>query len=130
MRKIFITLAIIIACLIPANLIALDGDGNTPPKVLNAKVLALQFANAYHVSYKEMAKTIECESDWDNRSTGDHGLANGLTQFHEDTFNRWAKEKGEVLDYHSDYDQLKLMAWAFSKGYQRSWTCHTKFFGV
>ncbi len=97
---------------------------------ITPKELAQQFARQYNVSFEEINKVIICESGWDKNSTGDHGLANGLAQFHEETFNRWSKQMGEDLDYKTNYGQLKLMSWAFSKGknYKRAWSCWSKIY--
>lgn len=88
------------------------------------------FAKQYGASYEEMNRTIICESNWNPNSTGDHGLANNVTQFHKDTFVRWSKELGKNLDYTSTKDHLELMSFAFSKGihYKRAWTCFSKIY--
>ena len=92
--------------------------------------LVAYYAEQFQVSQNEMEKTITCESSWSSTDVGDHGLANGIAQFHKSTFDMWARQKGETLDYTSTHDQIKLMAWAFSKGesYKHAWTCWTKNF--
>lgn len=93
-----------------------------------------EYANQYGVSSKVLYNVIQCESGWNETAKGDGTkgvyLAFGLAQFHEPTFKRYAKEMGEELDYKNPQHQIKVMAFAFSKGYQSAWTCWTKLYGV
>lgn len=63
----------------------------------------------------------------------DGGYGKGVTGIHANTFERWLsaykKENGETLNYDSTYDQLKMMAWAFSKGdsYRNQWTTYVAY---
>lgn len=89
--------------------------------------LVAYFAQEYNSSVSEMDATITCESNWDPKSTGDHNLANGISQFHQATFNSWSKEMGETLNYNSTFDQIKVMAWAYAQGesFKENWSCYT-----
>jgi len=88
--------------------------------------LAKYFADYYGADYKEFYSTGWCESGWNPEAQGDEKRANNVLQIHEPTFNQWAKEMGEELDYNSTYDHIKVGAWAFSQGesYRRAWTAY------
>ncbi len=51
-----------------------------------------------------------------------------ITGIHDTTFNGWLpqyeKEVNGTLDIKSQFDQLKMMSWAFSKGYANQWTTY------
>lgn len=82
-----------------------------------------EFSDQYGVSSSDLYRVLYCESRLDEKAVGDGGLARNVAQFHRQTFEGWAKELGEELNYDSAHDQIKLMAYAFSKGRQSSWTC-------
>ena len=108
--------------LAPTEIVVLEAKNPTYQEVL------WQFAKQYGSSYVQMEKVISCESGWKTTAVGDGGKAYGLGQFHQPTFLMWEKEIGLDLEYKSPEDQLQLMSYAFSKGYQRHWTCWTKLF--
>lgn len=83
-----------------------------------------EYAQQYGVSSKVLYEVIQCESNWKETAVGDHGLAYGLAQFHEPTFDMFSKQMGMELDYKSPKDQILVMAWAFSKGLEHHWTCY------
>ena len=120
--KIMVILAILSGTCLPTYASAPSAQQPT------LKEQAQELSIYYHTDFKTINKVIICESNWDSASTGDHGKANGISQFHKDTFIEWSKQMGETLDYNSSYDQLKVMNWAFSKGnsYRRAWTCYNK----
>lgn len=79
---------------------------------------------------KLISKVAYCESHF---KVVDHdgGYGMGVTGIHRATFNSWLikykkESNGETLNYNSSYDQLKMMAWAFSKGdsYRNQWTTY------
>ncbi len=83
------------------------------------------YSKEYGSSYNDLKKVANCESGMQEKpKPGDHGLANGIMQFHEDTFKGMSKEMGESLSYESAHDQIKVAAWAFSKGYGNQWTTY------
>lgn len=62
------------------------------------------------------------ESGLNPEATGDHGLAHGLWQFHERTFNAFKKEaEMPYLKYHSYKDQTTLFVWAIKNGKDEHW---------
>src|SRR3990167_9114298 len=89
-------------------------------------------ATFYGINPVETLETNQCESNWNREPEkaitiyGDKGKAYSIAQFHERTFNGWKKEANMDLNYKSWTDQLKLQAWAFSKGesYKDNWTCY------
>lgn len=87
------------------------------------------YSSEYEVSDKLLRRVIKAESNLKcNPRPGDGGRANGPAQFHRPTFDAFAKEFGEELDYHSCHDQIKLMAWAFAQGekYRWHWTTYRR----
>ena len=56
----------------------------------------------------------------------DGGRAKNITAIHDRTFKSWLpqyeKEMGETLNMHSQFDSIKMMSWAFEKGYKTAWT--------
>lgn len=94
-------------------------DAPQEPSVME---MAYIYSNQFGVDFDTFYSVILCESGGDTNNIGDKGLAIGVLQFHESTFNAMSKEYGEVLDYHSANDQIKLGSWAFSKGYDSHWT--------
>ena len=88
--------------------------------------LAKYFADYYGADYRDFYSTGWCESGWNPEAQGDGKRANNVLQIHQPTFNQWAKEMGEELDYNSTYDHIKVGAWAFAQGesYRRAWTAY------
>lgn len=83
------------------------------------------FAQKFQTPVKPLLAVAKCESEYNPASTGDHGLAKGIFQFHPDTFKWMSSLMGEKLDYHSTADQAKLASWIF-KNYPKlrsHWTC-------
>lgn len=92
------------------------------------KELTSYFASLYGANRGQLEAVINCESGWRPTVYGDGGKAYGLLQFHKPTFDRWAIQMGEPMNYYSAYDQIKMGAWAFAQGdnYKDDWTCATK----
>lgn len=87
--------------------------------------LIKKYADQFGVNEQILNKVVNCESGYDPTIVGDHGLAYGPAQFHESTFDNFAKQYGVELDYKNPEDQIELMAWAFKQGneYMNDWTC-------
>ncbi|KKQ97138.1 MAG: hypothetical protein UT24_C0052G0009 [Candidatus Woesebacteria bacterium GW2011_GWB1_39_12] len=90
------------------------------------KDLIKQYSAQYAVSPEEMTRVMMCESSGKADAIGDNGLAFGLFQFHENTFNLFSKELGEKLDWKNPEHQIKLASWSFANGKQGHWTCYKK----
>lgn len=72
-------------------------------------------------------ETAKCESNFRENAVGDSGLAYGVFQFHERTFNSFRQKAGmPYLEYHNPYDQTILASWAFKNGLSYHWTCFTR----
>ena len=102
-------------------------------------------AGIYGVNPIEILETNQGESQWNSppdkfvkdyayralEIKGDKGLACGVAQWHKSTFDLWKKEAGmPELKYCFWQDDLKLQAWAFSKGikYKDDWTVYRDVF--
>lgn len=83
-----------------------------------------KYSNIYAVSAETLTKVMMCESNLDNSKIGDNGLAIGIAQFHQPTFDNFSKQLGEDLDIKNEEHQIKLMAYAFSKGDANHWTAY------
>lgn len=133
MKKIILLFGLFLLCMPYRVLIADDALSARLPivpliKPLERTTMPLQafideYSIKYHVSPKDLYKVLYCESHFNEKAVGDGGLARNVAQFHKSTFEMWEKDFGEDLNYDSAQDQIKLMAWAFSKGYQHHWTC-------
>lgn len=94
----------------------------------NEEILAIEglirrYSTQYSVSYEEMRRVMLCESSGKIDAVGDNGLAFGLYQFHENTFNMFAKDLGEKLEWKNPEHQIKLANWSFAHGKQTHWSC-------
>ena len=87
--------------------------------------LTEKIAPAFNQDPKLIEKIIYCESGGTIQSH-DGGRAFNITGIHDTTFNYWLKEYekeyNETLNKDSSYDQIKMMSFAFSKGYANQWT--------
>jgi len=97
-----------------------------PPQTVQEMIK--EWATFYNSPYQELMVVAKCESGYKKDVYGDGGRAYSVFQFHRPTFERWAIEMGEELDYYSYNDNIKLASWAFAKGekYKKHWTCYTK----
>lgn len=98
------------------------------PEFLTATDTLIYFADKYGANKDELLKVAKCESSLRFYTQGDNGKATGTMQFHKPTFETFAKEMGEKLDYNDPIDNIKLGAWAFAQGpeYKRHWSCWKK----
>jgi soluble lytic murein transglycosylase-like protein len=120
-------------CFIGLGLIINIANAEAPERTLEQyshKELVEYFATLYGANTAQLEAVIKCESNWRPTVYGDGGHAYGLLQFHKPTFDRWAKQMGEELDYYSAYDSIKLGAWAFAQGanFKDDWTCWTRLY--
>lgn len=100
-----------------------------PVQLVDIDTLAKVTADSFDVNDTHFDAVMNCESGGLDTAKGDHGLAYGPFQFHENTFN-WMKaeaiKEGEPfgdLKYLNPQDQITLAAWAFSKGMESNWSC-------
>lgn len=109
-----------------------------PAPTIEDKVTILSIE--YGISYIEMYKTLQGESELDHTVCEkggycDGGSAYGVAQFHKPTFESFKKTaivqgySFEDFDYYNEDDQLELMAWAFKNNLKHHWTAYTLQFG-
>ena len=80
-------------------------------------------------NYDVLYKTLLCESGFNAfPKSGDFGLANGIAQFHKDTWDRFNKIRGTDYDYNDPLDQLLMISWAFNNHLQGNWSCWVNLF--
>jgi len=102
---------------------------NIEVKPLSVKEMAYLTAMQFGQDPTLISKIMMCESGG-RVASHDGGRGVNVTGIHDTTFKGWLplyqKEVGETLDIKSNYDQLKMMSWAFSKGdtYRRQWTTY------
>lgn len=82
------------------------------------------YAQKWGVSAEKMKAVISGESNYRCTVYGDDDKAFGIAQFHRSTFDSFSKEMGETLNYYSCENQIELMAYAFSRGWQNHWTVY------
>ncbi|MES2953505.1 MAG: transglycosylase SLT domain-containing protein [Patescibacteria group bacterium] len=103
------------------------GDGRVNGTREYWKGLIEQYAKRYGVDPKHAVAVAQCESELRPDVYGDHGLAYGIYQFHEQTFTLFAREfKLSGLDYTDPEDSIQLAMIAFANGKEGHWTCHAK----
>ena len=87
-------------------------------------------APKYGCNASEVKRIVFLESSNNPNAVHDGGLGKGATGFHKKTFEGWAKQFNMELNYESNFDQLKLMCIAFTKGdsYKDDWTTWTRFY--
>ena len=81
-----------------------------------------EVAIKYGLNEAGFARLILCESSFNHNQYGDHGLAYGLLQFHEATFERYCDG-----DYHNIKDQLVCGAKMIKNGEGSNWSCIYKY---
>lgn len=79
-------------------------------------------------TYRQMAEVIRCESDGQHANVwGDGGLAYGVAQFHEATFEELKVKAGMPhLRWKNRKDQIVLLHWSLEHGYGKLWSCYNK----
>ncbi|MBI5742592.1 MAG: hypothetical protein HZA25_02010 [Candidatus Niyogibacteria bacterium] len=105
------------------------GEGGAPAEIrLSTAEMVKLYAKTYGANETSMLATLKCESELKHESYGDGGLAYGIAQFHEATFNEFKELAGlPELDYRSKEDQIQLMAWAFAHDSAFHWSCWRKY---
>lgn len=102
-------------------------------KELTIDEIIAKYARKYGVSEAEMRGTIKCESGFNpnaHNKSDPLGGAKGIAQFLQPTFDGFSREAGFTgMDVWKAEDSIKLMAWAFSKGYSHHWTCWRNLYG-
>lgn len=86
------------------------------------------YATNYKTSEETLLAVCRCESNFEPKAVGDHGLAKGIFQYHKSTFEDFSSLLGEKLEYTSYKDQAKLTAYVFAKHpeLRKHWSCFRK----
>lgn len=122
MKKILVVL-IILAFLFFAKTLKAEAPELTLEQ-LSPKELIQHYGKQYGVSTRLLEAVARCESHIGKNTNGDGGNAQGIYQYWESTWLQFEKEIGEDLDKSSTHDQVKMTAWAFSKGKGNHWTSY------
>jgi hypothetical protein len=86
-----------------------------------------KYALKYGVDPKLAVDIAICESQLRVDVYGDNGLAHGVFQFHEATFNLFAKQYGLTnASYWDTSDNVQLAMIAIGRGRGSHWTCYAK----
>lgn len=97
------------------------------PKPLTISEKIDVVAKKYEVNAQLMRATISCESGFNESAyngSDPYGGAHGIAQFLKPTFYRYASQlKIESPDIWNTDQQLELMAYMFSIGEAKQWTC-------
>ena len=98
-------------------------------RVMTIPEVIHEMSTTYGVNEKMLSEVIFCESSFRQGVSHDGGQGVGVTGFHRDTFDDWNKRFGLDLNYYSSYDQVKLMAIAFTKGenYRDDWSSYRRY---
>lgn len=107
-----------------APIIVVDTD-----RVMTIPEVIHEMSTTYGVNEKMLSEVIFCESSFRQGVSHDGGQGVGVTGFHKTTFDGWNKQFGLNLNYYSSYDQVKLMAIAFTKGesYRDDWSSYRRY---
>lgn len=84
-------------------------------------------AKKYEVDPQTMINTIKCESQFKIDAIGKAGEI-GIAQFMPSTWKYFSSEFGLSGDIYNPFDQVDMMAVAFSKNLQSHWTCYRKLY--
>lgn len=133
-----LVIILITACILWLSLTTLHTKSETndsinpAPKVSEPTVseMVATIAPKFNQDPQLITKIIMCESGGKIQSH-DGGRGLNITGIHDATFNGWLKEYekeyNETLNKDSNYDQIKMMSWAFSKGYSNQWTTYVAY---
>lgn len=118
----FAALITSVAAGIPAVVTAPAADC---PAMTSPIVQICDSAERHKVDPDVLIALAQCESSLRHEGVyGDSGLAYGIMQFHEPTFEMFKKEAGMPdLEYKGMADQIELAAWALQNGLGSHWTC-------
>lgn len=94
------------------------------------------YAQEYGVSAEKIGAVIQCESGWnpnavnwqDSHATSEG--SHGISQFAKPTIEMYGKKIGMVNpDPYNPEQAIEVMAYMFSIGEAKQWTCYTKIYG-
>lgn len=102
-----------------------------------AEKFARQYAKEYGVSYDQLWRTMTCENKWHDPKLQSYVITKsgaredswGVSQWFLPAGNK--TEDGRVITKAIAQDMelsIKTMAWYFSKGWEKKWSCYKKIF--
>lgn len=112
-----------IAAAEPASPIVIECDTKEKECVIS---LIEKYSKEFDYPVKTAKAVAYCESNYVENAHGDSGKAYGVYQFHKATFEMFAKQKGEKLDYYDTEDNIKLAIWALANDKEHHWSCYRK----
>jgi len=68
-------------------------------------------------------KILNCESGFDQSKIGKAGEI-GIAQYMPTTWEMFNKQRGTMLDIHSEKDQVDMLDWALNNNLGYHWTCY------
>ncbi len=92
-----------------------------PYLLQNLKEYAKSQCEKYSISWYQLEKTIQCESNWQHDGVWGKAGEYGLAQFMPDTFQRYCQG-----DWKNAYAQIDCMCQMWQKNQQRQWTCYNR----
>ncbi len=101
-------------------------EGGTDPPLSQIKDWIVKWSKFYGVDTNLSLEVARCESGFKPSALGDGGMAYGVYQFWPSTFDLFAQELGEKLDYHSVEDGIKLANWGLAHGKESHWSCFAR----
>lgn len=77
----------------------------------------------------EVARTIQCESNWNNVTIIDTNgkFSRGIGQFQDETWQLFSKQSGIIGTSTDPVATVKMMNWAFQNNLQTHWTCYRNY---
>jgi len=99
-----------------------------PPAVATSTLIS-KWAEFYGTDSDKMTALMNCESGGNAKAwnqSDPNGGSFGLFQYQTATFNLWSKELGITDDIYDVEAQIRLTAYALSKGRGNHWTCYRR----
>lgn len=106
-----------LALIVGANIGITNSDDLPPSFPAKARYMVLSnvVSTQMGIQSSQVKYVLKHESSYSQEAIGDHGLANGVAQFHKETFDGYEKlyfkANGVHLSYEKAQDQIILMAW-------------------
>lgn len=107
----------------PTTTPVVQADEPKPPiESIDNKII--RYADVYGVNAKSMRATLVCESGLNPKAHNPNDPSFGIAQFLKPTFYHYARILGITDPDIWDVDQqLQIMAYLFSTGEAKQWTC-------
>lgn len=105
----------------------LQADEIPPSYTPSIHQIIVKQAQVYATDPLPILKVARCESSLDIHAIGDHGHAFGILQFHQQTFDQYAKVIGiQSPNINDPVQQAQVASYMFSIHKQSAWTCAKK----